>query len=452
MVIKNYTFDNGFRVVYDKPLNKLPITSIQIVCDIGSIYETDNNRGASHMIEHMVFKGTENIHDKKYFFKIFDKFGAYINATTDKRITYYTIKCEDSHTLTCLKLISDMLLFSTFDKKEYIKEKEVVIEENIKDVDDVELTLFDHIEKIIFNGTPFAFPIDSVEYHSNKKTLEYHEVFELYKKMYKPNRMILSIITSVPFEDILKMVKKTYFYKNNIDLTQNVPLFNNLITNYQLLFEKEEGITFDFIKNNNIEPAHISICFKTCNYYSDDKFVLNFLQSILTGSMMARLFMILREDNGLTYTSDIDVNYNELMGTFVIYAESDKSNILKHGDKKGVIPLIIDMLNDLIINGVTDDEVKNTMGYLKGNFLLDQESNEECALHNGIELLLKSSEEIISYYDLFNKKYKNITKKNIDEIIKKYFKKSLMTVCIISNENINKTQIRNECELLKKSK
>ena len=447
MVLNNYTFDNGFRVIHEKPLNKLPITSIQIVCDIGSIYETDNNRGASHMIEHMVFKGTEHIKDRKYFFSVFDKYGAYINATTDKRITNYTIKCEDSHTLTCLKLISDMLLYSTFDKNEYVKEKEVVVEENIKDVDDVELTLFDHIEKIMFDGTPYAFPIDSVDYHTNNKKLEHDEVFDLYKKMYKPNRMILSIVSSISFENILKMVKKTFFNTHLNNSIQSYPLFNK-ITNSQLKLEKEDDIIFDFVTNNNIEPVHISICFKTCNYFSDDKFALNFLQSILSGSMLARLFMILREDNGLTYTSDIDTDYNELMGTFVIYAESDKSKILKHGNKKGVIPLIIDMLNDLIKNGVTEEEVKNTIGYLKGNYLLNNESNEDCALHNGIELLLKPPEEIISYYDIFDKKFKHMTKKMIDNVIKKYFKKSLMTVCIISNKNINKKQIIKEVGFL----
>ena len=129
MVLQTYTFDNGFKIIYEKPKNKLPITTLQIVCDIGSVYETDGNRGSSHMIEHMVFKGTKNVKDRKFFFSEFDKFGAYINATTEKRYTYYTIKSDDKYTFKCINLISDMLLNSTFDYTEYVKEREVVIEE-----------------------------------------------------------------------------------------------------------------------------------------------------------------------------------------------------------------------------------------------------------------------------------------------------------------------------------
>lgn len=444
MVLKTYTFENGFRLIYENPKNSLPISTIQVICDIGSVYEDDTNRGASHMIEHMVFKGTKNIKDRKFFFSEFDKFGAYINATTEKRYTYYTIKTEQKYTNKCITLLSDMLLNSTFDKNEYIKEREVVVEENIKDEDDVELKLFDHIEKIIYNGTPYSYPIDSIKYHNDDDALEHDAVFELYKKMYKPNRMILSIITPISFEKIVSLLKLSYFCKIKT-ISSNFTIPNSSLE----IYKKTDSITYDFITDNSIEPVHICIGFKVCGYLSEDKYYLSFLKSILSDSMMGRLFMILREDNGLTYSSDIDITFNEPNGSFIIYAETNRLKILKNGKKNGVIPLIIKMLNDLINHGVTEEEVKITKGYIKGNIVLNEETNEDAALHNGVELLLKNGDNIISSYDIFEEIYKNITRQKINEIIQKYIRKDNMIVCIIGNDKIDKSQIEKECELMK---
>ena len=60
MTIQSVIFPNGFRLIYEKPKNKLPITSIQLFCDVGSVHEDGELRGASHFIEHMCFKGTRD--------------------------------------------------------------------------------------------------------------------------------------------------------------------------------------------------------------------------------------------------------------------------------------------------------------------------------------------------------------------------------------------------------
>ena len=80
--IQSHVYPNGFRFVYEKSANTLPITSIQLFCDVGSVYETENIRGASHFIEHMCFKGTEKKHTSKEIFIEYDKIGAYFNAYT----------------------------------------------------------------------------------------------------------------------------------------------------------------------------------------------------------------------------------------------------------------------------------------------------------------------------------------------------------------------------------
>jgi hypothetical protein len=138
MTIKKITFPNGFRFVYEKLRNSAPITSIQVFCDLGSVYENDETRGISHFIEHMTFKGTKKNPNSIKLFLEYDKIGAELNAYTDKRFTCYMVKCEDEHVENSLKVLADMLLNSTFDRTEYKKEEKVVIEENINSNDDPE--------------------------------------------------------------------------------------------------------------------------------------------------------------------------------------------------------------------------------------------------------------------------------------------------------------------------
>jgi predicted Zn-dependent peptidase len=126
-MVSRYTFKNGLRLVYEKPISVLPVTSVQVFCDYGSIYENDDVRGAAHFIEHMCFKGTSKIPDAKDIFLNYNKIGAYFNAETDKRYTRYYVLCEDDYVKNSIYILSDMLMNSTFNKKEFQKEREHVM-------------------------------------------------------------------------------------------------------------------------------------------------------------------------------------------------------------------------------------------------------------------------------------------------------------------------------------
>ena len=131
-MIKRHMFENGFQVVYQKSEQSIPLTCIYVFCNVGSAFEIDGIRGASHLVEHMCFKGTQS-HMKAHNLLVqYNKIGASFNAYTEKRFTTYTLTCDDNHVQNCTKLLSDMLLQSSFPKNEFAKEQHVVVEENIK--------------------------------------------------------------------------------------------------------------------------------------------------------------------------------------------------------------------------------------------------------------------------------------------------------------------------------
>ena len=91
MTVRTFTFPNGVRLVHERSLSSKHTSNIQVFCDVGSIHEPENLRGAAHFIEHMCFKGTHS-HMKAHNLLVqYNKIGASFNAYTEKRYTTYTL-------------------------------------------------------------------------------------------------------------------------------------------------------------------------------------------------------------------------------------------------------------------------------------------------------------------------------------------------------------------------
>ena len=442
--IEQITFPNGFRVVYEKSKNILPITSIFVFCDLGSAYEKDDMRGVSHFIEHMCFKGTKKLLQSKSIFKEFDKYGSVYNASTFKRYTYYNLKCNNENIEYFLDIVSDMLLNSTFIKKEFNKEIKVVKEENIKDADDLNYTLQDNTDKMIYCGSPFENAVDSIEYHT-KNPLNYEKVIETYRLFYQPNNMVLSIVSNVSFSTIKNYIKKTFFYKKK---GENKELLQQTKLSIYIPPRIQNNIQYLIKKVKNSHATYLSVSFRTCNQFSNDKYILNFIKNVLGGLLSSRMFQILREDNGLTYSSDIDTEYFEVMGQFCITTITDPQKLIRNGKNMGVLPLIIKMLKDLFENGITENEITLVKQFIRGRMNINMEDNDVKSIYNGEQVLLYPNEKFVSYENIFETYYKNITKLNLNEIIRKYFIKSNMVVCIIGENLPSENIIHRECEKL----
>ena len=449
MSIQNYEFKNGFKLIYQKSENRTPITCINVFCDMGPIYEADTLRGVSHLIEHMCYKGTTTLLNSHSLFNVFDKDGTYINASTTKRYTYYTLNCVDTNVKPCIRLLSDMMLNSVFDKKEFEKEHQVIIEENIKDNEDNILLLSDMNEKMIYKGTPFEFPIESTEYHKSGY-LKHSDVYELYRHFYVPGNMLISIVSNLSFDFFIKLIRKTHFYRDN-DMTTLLGYKNEIILK-NLQINSQSGIQYNIKKNSNIMITNFSISFRTCSQYSQDKYVLELISNLMGGYSSSRLFMVLREENGLTYSNTVTSSTNEFSGDFTITTITDSSKFIKNGNKKGVLPIIIDILNSIIRGNITQGELDIAKNNLNGKYVLDMNNMNKLSIHNGENALLFPHEKQVSYQMLYDTFYKSITLKDINRVIQKYFTHNTMNVCVLGKFHVNEKIIHTICEKLVTSK
>jgi predicted Zn-dependent peptidase len=429
--MKTRTYDNGFRVVHEKSFHGSQIASIQVICDVGSIHEPADSRGAAHFIEHMCFKGTPTHPSSYEISSLIDKTGSYINAFTDRRYTKYYIDTTTEHVPKYIHLLSDILLNSVFDKGEYTKERNVVKEEMIQDADDAEETALKNADAVIFAGSHYEYPVDELKYHSGKHALQYDKLVEMYHTFYSPNRMILSVCSANSFDAICEAVEKSSFSKARPSRLRGCPPAVDLT-----LTPQQE--TVYKIAKMPINPAHICVGFRTCSIYDTDRYLLKMLKKILSGSMSSRLFMILREDNGLTYSSYTESEHYENAGNFVFYAECDSTKVFVNGassnggasSKPGVYPLIMKLIHDLVKDGITKEELEIAKSSYRGTMAISKESAESIASYNAKNILYQRS-DAPSFENRYKTYVDSMTVVDINACIKKYFRRENMVVSVV---------------------
>jgi predicted Zn-dependent peptidase len=431
--METFTLENKFEIVYEKPKNVIPIAAIYLFIKQGSVNEINGIRGGSHFIEHMCFKGTKKIPNSKILSTKFDEIGAYFNAFTSKYITCYTVKCAEFFVENCLQIMSDMVLNSRFSKNDFDKEQNIVKEETIKDESDEETQVSKFMDNLLYSGSSLAFPIDDISYHQT--TFDYKTITQLYHESYQPGNMVLSVVTHIPFSTIKKMLNRTFFIQKRKYCLYDSPIYTSI--------NSQTDINFFLHKSPVEKSVYLAIGFRTCSEYNTDKYALQVLSTVLAGTMSGRLFILLREKNAVTYSSNVDTNHYSYSGDFIISTSSDCNKIIKNGSKPGVLPLIIHEINNIIKYGITDKELHTAKGYLKGKSMMSLENCENQALYNGEYAIMEKynpkKTKFVNYTDIYETYIDPIKLSDIKRVIHTYFQKTNMSV-VLSGKNIPKLE------------
>ena len=429
-----HTFPNGLRLVYEQHPKNMPQTHIRAFCHVGSINEPDNIRGASHFIEHMCFKGSQSFPSWSAVNEPFSRSGAIFNAVTTKQYTCFVVDCLDHYTHPFLKILGDMMLRSKFDKKEYKLELNVVREEMKMRKPK------SFIENLAFSGSAYANWVDHDSYHK-PGCLPYKDVMDYYHQYYVPQNIVLSVVSSISFDSIIRHISGTAFTEQIPRLSTVAPIMNHTLGALDGHYSDCRGVkcrqsannlksSEDYCESNFIfksspgDTAEVGIGVRVCDQFKTDEFhALNVLRHIISNSMSSRLFVELREKRGLTYRSGAYMTLYETAGIFVLYAISDVDRLIHDGRSShpGVIPVMFSILEDLIKNGVKDPELKMAKQHIKDALKMDSIAGGDKSAYNGIRVMLHNETDILSNKDVFDKCYKKITRGEVNEVIKKYF-------------------------------
>lgn len=437
-------FPNGFQVIYQKPESKIPVSSVQIVCNIGNIHAPPDLNGVTHFIEHMCFKGTNYHPDfSKVILQYVDS-GSIYNGFSTHRYTAFVVKCQDVFLPHCIKIMAEELLQSKFAEIEFKKEEKVVMEENIINSDNPIRILNKMTMAALYENTPYQNPNDDFSYHNKK--YDYKKVVDFYKHQYIPGNMIFSISSNTPFTKIVAMLKTTIFNKK---IRPVISLHDQMLP-YLLVPPRINGVKYNIKHMKKLNSVFLNIAFQTCNQYDNDKYILNFFATILGSSLIGRLNKILRQDYGLVYGIHVNTNYYECGGDLIIETQFNADSFIQK-NKPSVLPLIIRELGKILKSGVTASEITTYKHNIQGSILLELENSDSQTYYNGLSLLYQKPTEIVPYVDLYKTYYAPITKAQLNACIRKYICLERMCVSVIGNILPPLAVIARECNKLHRS-
>ena len=205
--VHEYTLDNGLKVLV-KPDHRSPIVISQIWYKVGSSYEYNGITGISHMLEHMMFKGTPKVPAGE-FSRIIAANGGRENAFTSADYTAYFQRLEKSRLETSFRLEADRMRNALFPADEFIKERDVVAEERrLRTEDKPQSRLHEQYRAAAYVSSPYHHSV--IGWMSDIQNYDVEDAREWYRKWYAPNNATLVVVGDVQPEEVLTLAKKYY--------------------------------------------------------------------------------------------------------------------------------------------------------------------------------------------------------------------------------------------------
>jgi predicted Zn-dependent peptidase len=391
--------NNGLRIIYESSKNN--IFTINVAVLTSPIYESKKNNGISHYLEHMVFEGTINRTCQQISFEI-EQYGGEINAYTSNEKTNFYIKIHKKYAEKAIKILADILINPSFDKKAIEKEKKVIIGE-IKMINDEPR----HYQWSLFQQKLFKKPFSNTILGSKSciLNLKKQDLIKYHKKYYTANNTIITIIGKC--NPYLKLIKKYFKYKNKTEIIKK--------PEYNIKNSKKEYK----IKKKNLKLQYLIIGYQTPLRKEKDSFILDVITAILAKGQSGKLFSEIRTKRGLTYNLGIYNNSGFSHSYFAFYSNAEKNKI----------PLIENIffteLNKL--KNISSKDLKDAKTYLEGQIALKIEDSQEYA--DSISLF----EECGNYkqFETYIKNIKSVNKNDIKNVINKYLNEKYTKILIV---------------------
>ncbi len=381
-------FDNGLVFLFEK--RDLPVVSVAFAVRAGGINERAEEKGISHFIEHMLYKGTPTRDTKKISEEI-EKNGGILNGFTDEEITAFWCKMPSKHLNIALNVLSDMIKNPLFDENEVEKERKVIFEEIKMRKDNPLIYCADKINGYLYDGD---FSMSLIGTEKTLKSINQKELKKKFKELYQPNNLILCVVGNADFDEIVKFIEKNFESGKG-----EVPQIKFNSRNKEGV-ELRKGLT----QANLVFAYHVPLAGDKKSYAAD---VLN---TILAGGFSSRLFQEIREKKNLAYFVKGEPMINKDYAYNCIFVGTSKDNIKK------VKGLIIEELKK-ISEELEQDELNRVKDQLIGNYQISMEDSQS----QMVNLLSYEISDIAEEYYNYEKEISKVKIEDIKELAKKAF-------------------------------
>ncbi|MFD5097786.1 M16 family metallopeptidase [Streptomyces albidochromogenes] len=355
--VRRTTLPGGLRVVTET-LPSVRSATFGIWAHVGSRDETPSLNGATHYLEHLLFKGT----GKRSALDIssaIDAVGGEMNAFTAKEYTCYYARVLDNNLPLAIDIVCDMLTGSLIRAEDVDAERGVILEEIAMTEDDPGDVVHDLFAKTMFGDTPLGRPVlgtvDTVE------GLSADRIRRFYKKHYDPTHLVVAAAGNVDHATVVRQVRKAFERAGALSRTDAVPLDPRDGSRVIRTAGRVEHL------NRKTEQAHVVLGMPGLSRTDDRRWALGVLNTALGGGMSSRLFQEVREKRGLAYSVYSYTSSFADCGLFGVYAGC------RPGQVHDVLKICRDELEKVAANGLPDEEIDRAVGQLSGSTVLGLE-------------------------------------------------------------------------------
>jgi len=372
---------NGLRLI-TAPMPQARSVAISVYVGAGSRYETQAEAGISHFIEHLCFKGTAKRPSAQLISEAIDGVGGILNAATDREYTVYYAKVARPHLALALDVLGDLVQAPLFDPKELEKERKVVLEElaAVQDAPGQQVDLL--LDEMLWPGQPLGWDVAGT--NESVAGLTREMVLNYAARQYVPNNMVVAVAGNVEEAEILDLLDGTLGSMQTGAPSAWFPALNGQTEPRCSLFYKRT------------EQTHIALGLPGLPLGHPDRHALDLLSVLFGESMSSRLFLELREHQGLCYDVNSYVTHFLDTGSFGVYAAVDPMN-----GAKAVGALVSELRR--LTEGVPEEELHKARELAKGRLLLRMEDTRAVSgWLGGQEILtgeILSPEEVVARLD-----------------------------------------------------
>ena len=397
------TLPSGLRIVTEE-VNTVRSAAVGIWANVGSRDESKGSvAGASHFLEHLLFKGTKTRSALEISSSI-EAVGGEMNAFTAQEYTCFYARVIDSDLKLAVDVVSDLITSSLVKQEDIDSERSVVLSEiAVRDEDPS-----DYIHELYLStyygdsplGRSILGTVDSINNMSRPS------VYNYYKKHYQPKELVVSVAGNVKHKKVVKLVEEALSKDGFLD----VP--NAKSDTRPATPVKTPGLGNIGLIDRKTEQAHILYGFPAVARTDKRRFALAILSSALGGGMSSRLFQEIREKRGLAYTTYAYGQQFAGTGTLAFYAGSKPDKAAE------VLQLMREVAMNVAEHGLTLDEIKRAKGAVTGSMVLGQEDTGSRMTRIGKSELVYG--EIMSFDEIL-REVNSVTPEQVHQLARDLF-------------------------------
>ena len=356
MSVKRSVHSSGLRIVTEE-VPSVRSAAVGIWVNVGSRDEAPATAGASHFLEHLLFKGTTSRTALEISSSI-ESVGGEMNAFTSKEYTCFYARVIDTDLPMAIDVVSDLITSSIVTALDVDAERKVVLEEIAMRDDDPSDLVHDLFSDTYYGDTPIGRPIlGTVE---SIQGMSRNTVFNYYKKKYLPQDLVVAVAGNIKHKRVVAMVEEALSRDNFLDVMAAPVIRPNTVVKNS----KQHSVGLLYKKS---EQAHMFYGMEGVARADDRRFAMGVLSAALGGGMSSRLFQEIREKRGLAYSVYAYAQQFAGSGVLGFYAGCNPTKAIE------VVEIIRSVVADVADNGMTHEEIERAKGAVRGSLVLSQE-------------------------------------------------------------------------------